>query len=387
MTVIKKEHIFGLLSIPVLLFLTLGCEQTTPEKKDTIKIGVVSALTGNASVYGEPAAKAVALAAEDINRQGGVLGEKIEIMLEDGMCDAKTAANAVNKLIHIDGVKVILGGHCSTESLVIAPVANQNQVIQLASITSSNKFTEAGEYSFRNWPSSDFYVSKLGDIAFEQGARKMALLYEQKDFPVSAMESFEKRFKAIGGSVISRQAFLSSETDFRSYLAKIKNNREIDSIFFSIQGEANAMIYFKTLKELDMLDKYQLYTNNDPVSKKIFDETGGLNKLVYTTDVYVDPNRPKTGELLESYKKKYGAYPQTNNFYVACSYDALIIIRDAINHCKKVDTDCIKQYLYNLKDWQGTAGSLSFDQNGDAITSVGLHYFNEQGEEIWEILE
>ncbi len=90
---------------------------------------------------------------------------------------------------------------------------------------------------------------------------------------------------------------------------------------------------------------------------------------------------------LEAYKKKYGTYPQTNNFYVACSYDALIIIRDAINHCRKVDTDCIKQYLYNLKDWQGTAGSLSFDQNGDAVTSVGLHYFNEQGEEIWEVLE
>ena len=375
--------------IPILLIVFLSMIAMSSiynSKQETIKIGAITPLTGDASVYGDPAGKAILLAEEQINKQGGILGKKLEIILEDGKCDSKETLNAVNKLIFIDKTKIILGGHCSTESLTIAPVANQNKIIQLATITSSDKFTEAGDYSFRNWPSSDYYVSKLGDIAIQKGAKKIAILYEQKDFPQSAMKSFKKRFIELGGEVVIEQSFLPEETDFKDYLTKIKDKKEVDSIFFSTQGGGNAEIYFKQLKEFGMIGKYLMFTNNDPVSKKVYDDTGGLNKNVFTTDVYVNPTRKKTKDLLELYKEKYGDYPKTNNFHVACSYDTVFIIKDALEHCGKVDPECIKNYLYNLKNLQGPAGSVTFDNNGDAITTIGLHYFDEKGNEVWKEL-
>jgi len=388
--------------MPAFIFLFLlaglllaGCQQQSSNLKNEaatsngneIKIGAISSLTGNASTYGDPAGKAIALAAEQINNNGGILGRQVKIILEDGMCDAKTTADAVNKLVNVDKVKVILGGHCSTESLTIAPVANANKVIQLASITSSDDYTNAGDFSFRNWPSSNYYVSKLGDIAYQKGARNIAILYEQKDFPVSTMVAFKNRFTQLGGRVASEQSFLTTETDFRNYLTKIKNENGIDSIFFAVQGDSNASLYFKTLKELGMLDKYLLFTNNDPVTKKIYDDTQGLNKNVFTTDAYADSAQPKTNAFLEAYKAKYGEYPTSSTFQAASSYDGLFVIRDAIEHCQDVNTECIRDYLYGLKDWQGAGGSLSIDENGDAMTTIGLHYFDNDGNEVWQAIE
>ena len=362
---------------------------TAPPTKEPIKIGVISPLTGRASTYGDPAAKAIVLAAEEINSQGGINGRKIELIIEDGKCDAKEAVNAVNKLINIDKVKIILGGHCSTESLAIAPIVNEKKVLQLASITSSYKYTQAGDYSFRNWPSSDYYVGKLGELAYvKYKAKQIAIIYENKEFPLSAAESFKKNFTKVGGKVVIEQSFPPDETDLRSYLLKVKNKKDVDSIFFAAQGESTMIIFFKQMQELGMLGKYKLFTNDVGVTKKVFQETGGLNKNVITTDMYANPKNPKTKAFLEAYKLKYGDYPQTNYVYAASSYDGLMLIVDALKACNYVeDIECLKNFLYNTKNWEGASGKVSFDSNGDAITQIAVHYYDDEGNEVWEEVE
>jgi len=383
-----------IIGIIVVVIIILGIyygvsKKPAPTTKEPIKIGVISPLTGSASNYGNPAAKAIVLAAEQINEQGGINGRRIELIIEDGKCDAKEAVNAVNKLINIDKVKIILGGHCSSESLAIAPIVNEKKVLQLATITSADKYTQAGDYSFRNWPTSDYYVGKLGELAYAKyNARQIAIIYEQKGFPLSVSESFKKTFTKEGGKIVIEQSFPSTETDFRSYLLKVKDKKDVDSILFISQGESTMVNIFKQMQEMGMLGKYKLFTNNVGVSQKVFQETGGLNKNVITTDVYVNPENPKTKAFLEAYRLKYGNYPQTNYFYVASSYDGLMLIVDALKSCDYVeDVECLKNFLYNTKNWEGASGKISFDSNGDAITQIAVHYYNDRGDEIWEELE
>jgi len=134
-----------------------------------------------------------------------------------------------------------------------------------------------------------------------------------------------------------------------------------------------------------MINQYKLFGNDVVALKKVFDETGGLNKNVITTDTYVNPENPLTKQMLEKYKEKYGEYPQTNYFYVASSYDGLMLIKDAILSCNSSENiDCLKNFLYNTKNWIGTSGKITFDENGDAITQVGIHYFDDNGNEIWK---
>jgi len=127
-------------------------QQTTSTTKGPIKIGFIGAMSGPFTKYG--AFEAVNLAVEEINKAGGINGRKIILVAEDGKCDGKEAVNAVNKLINIDKIKIILGGHCTPESLAIAPIVEQNKVIMLASITTSPGLTHAGDYVFRTSPVS-----------------------------------------------------------------------------------------------------------------------------------------------------------------------------------------------------------------------------------------
>ncbi len=380
MTAIKVT----LLSLLAMLFFLGGCTQSS---SDQIDIGVISPLTGTGSSYGDPSVKATVLAAEEINRQGGILGKKINLIIEDGACDAKTAISAANKLIETDGVKIILGGHCSTESLSIAPIVNEKKVLQMATITSSADYSNAGDYSFRNWPTATYYVGAVGKVAFENGARKTALLTEQKDFSISAKNSFQKQFLAFGGEIVSDQSFLSSELDLRSYLQKIKNDSNIDSIYFSSQGDSHSTIFFKQMKELGLLGQYKIFTDMAGTSQKVFNDSGGLNAGSMTVAGYADPTAMKTRTFLESYKEKYGQYPQTDYFYATTSYDQLFVIKDGIEQCQSTDVDCIKQFLYELQNWEGASGKLSFDANGDALTSIAIHSFDQNGQENWQPIQ
>ena len=73
------------------------------------------------------------------------------MIYEDGLCDGKGATNAVQKLINIDGVKIIIGGVCSGETLGAAPLAESSKVILFSPGSGSPDITNAGDYIFRNF--------------------------------------------------------------------------------------------------------------------------------------------------------------------------------------------------------------------------------------------
>jgi branched-chain amino acid transport system substrate-binding protein len=376
-----------IVAVALLVILLTGCgSQVTGEvvKEDVIKIGFISPMTGSAATYGLPAAKAAIMAAEQINAEGGILGKQIELIVEDGACNAKLATNAANKLIHMDDVNVILGGHCSTESLAIAPIVNENKVLQFASITSSKDFTNSGDYSFRNMPSSDYYAFRLAEYAYNvKDVRKVAVVYEQLDFPMSVYLSFAKSFEELGGEIVTVQAYYSDETDFRSRLLKVSESGA-DAILFSSHGEDDAILYYRQLAELGMLDEYELIANVVGANQKVFDETNGLSAGAFTVGPYVDPARWQTAKMLQEFNTMYGQNPQTDYFFVASSYDALYLIKDAIESCSGDEVECLKDFLYSVEHWEGAAGTVSFDENGDVLSSLGLHYFDSEGEEIWK---
>jgi len=141
---------------------------------------IIGAITGPVAKYGSY--EAVTLAVEEINNAGGIKGRKINLIAEDGKCDAKEAVNAANKLINVDGVKIILGGHCTPESLAIAPIAEQNRVIMFASITSTPSLTNMGDYVFRTSPVSVVQSILVANLSYNSlHLRKVAIVYEQTD--------------------------------------------------------------------------------------------------------------------------------------------------------------------------------------------------------------
>ena len=110
----------------VVLEPTKGAPSVTSSEE--LKIGWIGPLTGDTASYGIPMKQAADLAVEEINNAGGVNGRQIKIIYEDGKCNGKDASIAANKLVNVDGVKII-NSLCSAETLGIAPITESAKVI------------------------------------------------------------------------------------------------------------------------------------------------------------------------------------------------------------------------------------------------------------------
>src|SRR3989338_8967946 len=135
----------------------------------SVKIGVVVPLTGNKAAYGIPLRRAAELALEEINMGGGIAGKPLEAVWEDGKCEAKDATAAAQKLINVDGVKIIFGGVCSSETLAMAPLTEAAKVLVVSPSATSPDITAAGDYIFRTAPSD----AAAGSVAAEYASTKM----------------------------------------------------------------------------------------------------------------------------------------------------------------------------------------------------------------------
>src|SRR5690348_17301091 len=87
------------------------------EAQETIKIGVIQPLTGSVAYNGTTDVNGSRLAMEERNAKGGVLGKKVELVIEDGVCNPAKSVNAAEKLIQRDKVVALSGAFCSSATL------------------------------------------------------------------------------------------------------------------------------------------------------------------------------------------------------------------------------------------------------------------------------
>ncbi|HLD02401.1 MAG TPA: ABC transporter substrate-binding protein [Candidatus Nanoarchaeia archaeon] len=122
------------------------------QEEKVFTIGAVAPLTGEGAVYGLPEQRTVDLGVKELNARWAAEGKKqrLELIVEDGKCNGKDGLTAAQTLVNLKGVKVIYGGLCSSETLGLAPFAEENAVLVFSSMSSSPEITNSGDYIFRN---------------------------------------------------------------------------------------------------------------------------------------------------------------------------------------------------------------------------------------------
>ena len=151
--------------IALLIVAGIGYYLFTPTKAETIKIGHIAPLTGDAAIYGEWETQGIDLAVAEINAKGGINGNQLTVIHEDDQLDPTSATNALNKLITVDKVPAVIGETSSTGTLALAPIAERNKVVLLSDGAASIKVSGSGEYIFRIYPSNALEAQKLVEIA------------------------------------------------------------------------------------------------------------------------------------------------------------------------------------------------------------------------------
>ncbi len=352
--------IIGLVIGIILGFVLWGIDNISPGTTTSgpIKIGFLAPLTGDAASLGVSSQKAVELAVKEINDAGGVNGRTIEVIYEDGKCNAKDASTAGNKLINLDHVPVIIGGLCSSETMAVAPVAESKRVVMFSGCSSNPAITTIGDYIFRDYP-SDAYQGVYGaNIAKNKlNANKAAILYCLGDWCVGIKEVFKKKFEELGGQIVAEESYEQDTRDLRTQLTKIKSANP-DMIYFVGYTEAS-IVGIKQMKELGITTPTLGADAWDDT--KIWTETSnaGEGKMWTVVDTPIsDEFRAKMTAI--GAKEVTICAPQV--------YDATHIIA---NIMKKVGTDTtkIKEELYQISGYKGVSGTIALDNNGDLATA------------------
>jgi branched-chain amino acid transport system substrate-binding protein len=337
-----------------LALLVVSC---APHAQEPIRIGFIGALTGPVAPIGEPARNAVALAVDEINTNGGINGRKLEVIYEDGQCDPKTATSAAQKLYQLDNVPVILGGHCTPETLAIASVAEANHRIVLASASSGPAVRDAGDYVFRTTPTNTQQGTLLARLVYTQGYRNAAVITEETTFAQPIADAFIAEFTALGGTITTYEHYKSSDTEVATQITKMQTSGA-DAVFYAAQSKAKALMLLEAFNEAHI--DATIY-GNDPT------ETVSDNPLaqgIIFGYPYYDENSPQYQAFVQKYKQRYNVSRISYEYYAAESYDAVYLIKDALEHGGE-DPTAIKNYLYTIKNYEGASGPISFDDHGD----------------------
>src|SRR5205807_6841402 len=193
--------------------------------QSTIKIGLVQPLTGAFAAAGTDVVNGAKIAADEINAKGGVLGKKLELIIEDTKSNPTEAASVTEKLIVRDKVPVLMGASASTATLAVMPKLMEYKVPMLVETSSSSKITTAGNpYIFRIAPPSEVEAVVFGKIAGRLGMKKADFLVVNNDWGRGTADEFSKMLKEHGVAVGLVELMDQGAQDMNAQLAKLKRS-------------------------------------------------------------------------------------------------------------------------------------------------------------------
>lgn len=338
-------------------------ETAAEESGETIRIGAIAPVTGDRAEAGQSVWRSFQLAADDINAKGGVLGKKIEIVLEDSKGDAKEAVELTKKLADDDSICAVLGPMTSAEAIACSPVFDEYELVELAPVASNNQYATMSPYSFtlagRQSAEMPYFVEKC--LAGYCGAKSIGVIWVNDDWGVSSIESMKEACDQLGIEVTAAESFNAGEKDFTAVLTKIRQtNPEI--LVLATQAAEGSLILNQVKAmgwEIPTVGVGAMYS--DQVILLAGEMAEGL--IAPSCFFLSEDDKPAWDYAVRFYDEA-GFYPTVHG---PLSYDSVVVLCAAIEKAGSADRVAIKDALMEISDVQGLAGSYEFTEDGDII--------------------
>jgi branched-chain amino acid transport system substrate-binding protein len=325
-----------------------------------VKIGLSAPLTGDWAEYGNDFKRSVTMVIDQVNKEGGINGKQLELVIADSRGDAKESVLIAEKFVADPGVIAQIGDFSSSSTMAAAPVYEQAKMVQISPTASHQDWTKKGEFMFRVVATQGYegpYNARWAVSDLKK--KKIATIYINNDWGVDANKYFVGEARKLGAEVVAEEAFTPGEKDFNAIISKLKRQEPelvymptFYADFTAIMNQAERARFKPTV-----------LANSSLFSAKTL-EMGG--KAVEGTMIPVnyfgsDP-RPAAQNFTKGYKALYGAEP---NQFAALAYDAAGLLTAAL---KAVGTDSragVREGLLGLKGYEGATGPISYADGRD----------------------
>ncbi|EHJ00259.1 Extracellular ligand-binding receptor [Clostridium sp. DL-VIII] len=368
-----KRKISLLLALAMITTFTLaGCSKSDTKANvdsDVIKIGVFEPMTGANAAGGQLEVEGVKLANK---LYPTVNGKKVELVFADNKSDKVEAASAAANLVEQEHVNAIIGSWGSGNSMAAGDVVQDAKVPAVAASATNPLVTAGNDYYFRVCFIDPFQGTVMAKYAANKlQAKKVALLQEvSSDYSVGICKFFSDEFIKLTGdknAIVAKASYNTGDQDFTAQLTNLKSSNP-DVIFAPGNFTEGAML----IKQARQLGITTPIIGGDTWETPEFIDIGqdAVEGTVFST--FFASETPLTEEskiFLDAYRKEYNKEPAAVS---ALSYDAYILILDAIKRADSADPVKIRDEIAKTKDFPGAAGIITIDENNNAVKDAVL---------------
>ena len=368
--------LLGILVLLVVIGIGLSLKRRSAVNNEVVKIGVIAPLSGDAAAYGQDVQKVLNHRLAEINQEKGV---KFQLVWEDGKCTGNDAVSAFQKLTDVDGVKIMIAGFCSSETLGIAPLTKDGNALAV-SLGSSNPTIEGmSPYVF-----SLSYSDQVTGETLAQEMKtfsRVAIITEQNDANIGIKNVWEKKIAEYPNvKVVANEIFPKGGSDFRNLLAKIRQSGP-DAILLNPNGGVTAENLLKQLAEMKDWKGYKIYTYFAYLADNARASVGDFANGMSIVDA---PNL--TDPAFLAYKadieKVEGAIPSLGNYYTASAIDDLSILTSLIRELGN-NQKAVRDALAT-RTFKGYLGDISFGGHSFKQGSRGGVYVVQSGKAVYQ---
>ncbi len=381
----KRNFRLSALIVAVLLLtgIVSGCGGLA---SNDIKIGLLNEMTGANATMGTSAANGAKMAIKEANAKGGVLGKQIQAVIGDNKSEPSESANAMTKLTTQDRVAAVTGVFASSNAIAASSVAEGSKVPFLAvgatnpKVTVDDKTGKVKDYTFRVCFIDPFQGTVGANFVLNTlNLKKAAILVDNSsDYSKGLLAFFKEAFVKGGGSIVTEEAYLQKDQDFKAILTKVKAANP-DVLYVPGYYEEVGKIV-KQARELGIT--VPVVGGDGWDSPKLAEVAGAaaLNNTYFTNHYSVDDTSPVSQAFVEAYKKEYGQAPDA---MAVLGYDAANVLIDAIKRANSAEPGKIREALAQTKDYPAITGATTLNATHDAVKSAVIIEMKE-GKQVFK---
>jgi len=331
-----------------------------------IQIATAGPMTGQYASFGAQMKAGAEQAVADINKAGGVLGQKLVLNIGDDACDPKQAVAVANQMVN-KGVVFMAGHFCSGSSIPASKVYEEEGVLMISPASTNPKLTdEGGDTVFRVCGRDDQQGAVAGAfLAKKYAGKNIAIIQDKTAYGKGLADETRAALHAAGGKEKMYEAYTAGEKDYSALVSKLKKNN-IDALYVGgYHTEAGLIV--RQMRAQGM--KTQLISGDALVTSEYWSITGKAGQGTLMT-FSPDPRKnPAAAPVVKAFRAK-GIEPEG---YVLYTYAAIQAFAQAAEKAGSTKVDALSKVLHS-QQFTTVNGKFGFDKKGD-VTAPGYVFY------------
>jgi branched-chain amino acid transport system substrate-binding protein len=337
-----------------------------------LKLAIAGPVTGPNAAFGAQLTQGVQQAAGDINKAGGILGQKIQVEVGDDVSDPKQGVSVANKLVG-DGVKFVIGHFNSGVTMPASDVYAENGILFITPSATNPKITDRKLWdAFRTCGRDDQQGMVWAELARDKlKGKKIAVIHDKTTYGKGLADAALDNMHKFGVKEVLYEGVNTGEKDYSAIVSKIKEANADYLMWGGLHTEGGLIV--RQMRDQGMKT---VMISGDGITDSEFAAIGGPGVEGTLMTFGPEPrNNPNAKDAVASFKAK-GFDPQGYTLY---SYAAVEIIKQAAEKANSLDPKKVAEVMHSGMPFHTVIGDISYDKKGDRTTVDYVWYVWKEG--------